>query len=75
MPRAAVWGHRAEREEVLRGHANEATQGQCGLPELMTKLARRAKTAQWRRKVGPWPIVWAEEGLDQARRGRFHFKP
>lgn len=39
-----MWGHRAERE-VLRGHTNEATQGQCGLPELMTKSARRAKTA------------------------------
>lgn len=41
MPRAAVWGHRAEREEVLRGHANEATQGQCGLPELNDKISQK----------------------------------
>jgi hypothetical protein len=46
MPLTAVWRHRTGREEVLRAQADEATQGQGGLPELSEKVNQKGQESR-----------------------------
>lgn len=59
MPLPAAWRIGTGRREELRGQADVATQGQCGLPELNKAINQRRPENTVMEELGHQPRAWA----------------